>query len=168
MKKIIIGILVYLFLFISILQPIQGSLLSTHESRDNPSETVQVFLKLDTFKKHSVASSQEPWLLPIPGKQESVSPCSVSSNGSGSLIPMFLFPRPRLVTLWVAYSGTTFAINPKTLKGFNASGYHIGLAVGFIGVGFTYRSSKVSHYVVVGRALKVKLYGENVSAYPPQ
>jgi len=173
MKKIFLEILVCLFLFTSgVLPTIEGSLLGMHESgvvsTDIQPDIVQAFLKLNTFKKCTAASSQTSCLLTFPGKQENVSHCSISSNGSGILIPMFLFPRPRLITLWVANSGTTFAINLDTLKGFNASGHHIGLAVGFIGIGFTYGSSKMSHYIVVGRAYKVKLYGENISAYPPQ
>lgn len=173
MKKIFIGNLVCLFLFIAtFLPPIEGSLLVMYESgglsKNIQPDMAQAFLKLNTLKKPTASSSQTPCLLPFPKKQESVSHCSISGNGSGVLIPMFLFPRPRLVTLWVANLGTTFAINNATQKGFKASGYHIGLAVGFIGIGFTYGSSKMSHYIVVGRAYKVMLYGENISAYPPQ
>jgi len=119
------------------------------------------------FQENSTASSQTSCLLSVYGNQGTVLNCSISGNGSGLLIPMFLFPRPRIATFWIATSGTTFAVNLDTMKGFNATGPHLGIALGFIGIGISFISPGASHYVVVGHALKALLFGKNVSAYPP-
>lgn len=136
-------------------------------STDAITDVLQALSTQKKFQDCTIATNQRSCSVPIPGNKGTVSHCSISSNGTGILIPAFLFPRPRIATLWVATSGTTIAVNLDTLKGFNASGSHIGLAIGFIGIGFSFQSPKMSHYVVVGHAYMVKLYGENISANPP-
>jgi hypothetical protein len=103
---------------------------------------------------------------PIPDERGTVLRCSISGNGSGVLLPTFLLPRPRLATIWIASSGTTFAVNKDTQAGYSAIGAHVGLALGFIGIGIFFRTPGVSHYVVVGYALWALLSGDNVMTFP--
>jgi hypothetical protein len=136
-------------------------------SKDAMAKVIHSLSIPKNFQENSTASSQASCLLSVYGNQGTVLNCSISSNGSGLLIPMFLFPRPRIATFWIATSGTTFAVNIDTMKGFNATGPHLGVALGFIGIGISFISPGASHYVVVGHALKALLFGKNVSPYPP-
>jgi hypothetical protein len=100
-------------------------------------------------------------------QREKVFQASITSSGAGLLVPMFPAPRPRIITLWRADSGKTLATNYATKFGYNATGPHLGIALGFIGVGFSSRIPNQSRYVLVGGALLVLLYGDNITEIVP-
>jgi hypothetical protein len=103
----------------------------------------------------------------VKGNRATVSFCSIGSEGSGLLEPMFLLPRPRLVTFWIATSGATSVANLLTAKGVYATGKHLGVAFGFIGIGGCFAFPGAVLYIIVGYALLASVVGDNIQLYPP-
>jgi hypothetical protein len=136
-------------------------------SKNALDDVIHLFSDLKNFQECTPASSLFSRSLSFSGNRGTVLRCSISSNGSGLLIPAFLFPRPRIATFWIANSGTTFETNIDTKTGFNASGPHLGLALGFIGIGISIMVPGVSHFVIVGYAYIGLLFGKNIDVYPP-
>jgi hypothetical protein len=136
-----------------------------------PDEAVRNLLNAfsaPTAPRHRVAMSRfSHWWLPDYQKQEKVFRASITSTGAGILIPMALTPRPRLTTIWRADSGKTLAIDWVTKYGYNATGPHLGVALGFIGVGFSSRIPNESRYVLVGGALLTVLFGDTITQIVP-
>jgi hypothetical protein len=116
---------------------------------------------------HAAASKFAFLSLPRYEQREKVFRASITSTGAGILVPMLLSPRPRLTTIWRADSGKTLATNWITKAGYNATGPHLGIALGFIGVGFSSRVPNESRYVLVGDALMTVLFGDTITAITP-
>ena len=114
-----------------------------------------------TFERFS------PGSLPRYQQRETVFKASITSSGSGLMVPMFLAPRPRLITIWRADTGKTLATNYITKYGYNATGPHLGIALGFIGVGFSSRVPNETRYVMVGGALMTVLFGDTITQIVP-
>jgi hypothetical protein len=91
--------------------------------------------------------------------------CSMSSSGSGVLVPLFLLPRPRLVMLWLG-NGVTVAANLLTGRGYVSQGGQIGLTAGFMGIGLSYALPGYTLYACIGYALLVSTVAESVQYYP--
>ena len=65
--------------------------------------------------------------------------CSIAGSGKGLIFTPLIFPRPRLITLWSAYSSAiSIATNLYTGHGFVASGGQTGIALGFWGIGLSF------------------------------
>ena len=103
----------------------------------------------------------------LTGNRAVVTFCSIGSEGSGLLTPMFLLPRPRLATFWIVTAGATSAANLLTTKGFYATGKHLGIALGFVGIGGCFAFPGAALYVIVGYALMASVVGDNIQMYPP-
>ncbi len=137
----------------------------------------------DQWKDQLLNALNQHWALPIDAvtsivrcsslslsryeQRKTVFRASITSSGSGLLVPMFLAPRPRLITIWKADSGKTLATNYITKSGYNATGPHLGVAVGFIGVGFSSRVASNRQYVMVGGALIAVLFGDSITPIVP-
>ena len=118
-------------------------------------------------RDHGVKSRFASVSLPRYEQRVSVFRASITSTGAGILVPMFLTPRPRLITIWRADPGKTLATNYITKLGYNATGPHLGIALGFIGVGFSSRIPNESRYLLVGGALMTVLFGDTITKIVP-
>jgi len=97
--------------------------------------------------------------------------CSVSSAGSGMLMPLFMLPRPRAVAIWVSspsyYGGITSVANMFTGRGFLAGGMQRGLLLGFMGIGLTYAVPGYTVYGFIGYSLFAGVNAEYMEFLPP-
>ncbi len=116
--------------------------------------------------------------LPIPrapGKASEML-CNYVSTGTGSALPIIIFPRlvpilltpiPRLFVRWSTYEGITSCGGLRSGKGFIASGAQRGIALGFWGIGFSIFIPPVKAYGLFGYALYASVNAENISFWPP-
>ena len=94
--------------------------------------------------------------------------CSVSSAGSGLVMPLFMLPRPRAVGFWFSYDySVTSVANLFTGRGFVAGGVQGGLLFGFMGIGLTYAVPGVTLYGFIGYSLFAGVTAEYMEFYPP-
>jgi hypothetical protein len=95
--------------------------------------------------------------------------CSVSSAGSGILMPLFMLPRPRAVAMWFSssYYGVTSVANLFTGKGFLAGGAQGGFLLGFMGIGLTYAIPGYTVYGFIGYSLFAGVTAEYMEFLPP-
>jgi len=101
--------------------------------------------------------------------------CNFISIGSGTTGPLFVFPRlvpillfpiPRLFFMWSAEEGFTSCGGLIRMLGFIATGKQQGIALGFWGVGFSVFLPPVMAYGVVGYTLFVSVTAEDFIGYP--
>jgi len=64
--------------------------------------------------------------------------CTITSEGLGKIMPLFMLPRPRAGAFWSASDAITSVANIPTGIGFFASGTQGGILLGFLGIGLTY------------------------------
>jgi hypothetical protein len=94
--------------------------------------------------------------------------CSVSSAGSGLVMPLFMLPRPRAVGFWFSYDySVTSVANLFTGRGFLSGGVQSGLLLGFMGVGLSYSVPGATLYGFIGYSLFVGVTAELMEFYPP-
>jgi hypothetical protein len=93
--------------------------------------------------------------------------CSMGSGGRGSVLPLFLLPRPRGIAVWSATEGVTVAAELLSSSGFGAEGAQSGLVLGFIGVGLTFAYPGEMVYGFFGYALFTSVSADNIVFYPP-
>jgi len=79
--------------------------------------------------------------------------CTITSAGSGKMMPLFMLPRPRAVAFWFASDAVTSVANLFTGIGFFASGIQSGLLLGFMGIGLTYAIPGVTLYGFIGYSI---------------
>jgi hypothetical protein len=130
-------------------------------------DLLNAFSMLSGARDHAAIARFASVSLPRYEQRETVFRASITSTGAGILVPMFLSPRPRLITIWRADSGKTLATNYITKFGYNATGPHLGIALGFIGVGFSSRVPNESRYLLVGGALMTVLFGDTITEIVP-
>lgn len=101
--------------------------------------------------------------------------CNFISFGSGStgpffvfprLVPILLFPIPRLLFMWSAEEGFTSCGGLIRMLGFIATGKQDGIALGFWGVGFSVFLPPTMVYGVFGYTLFVSVSAEDFIGYP--
>jgi hypothetical protein len=101
--------------------------------------------------------------------------CNFISLGSGStgpffvfprLVPILLFPIPRLLITWSADEGFTSCGGLLRMLGFVAIGEQRGIALGFWGIGFSVFLPPVSAYGVFGYTGLVATTAEDFIGYP--
>ena len=92
--------------------------------------------------------------------------CSVGGGGSGTLLPLFLLPRPRIAMVWLG-NGLTTATSLLTTRGYVAEGAQTGFTLGFMGIGLTYAVPGYMLYGFIGYALLASTTAEYVEFYPP-
>jgi len=88
--------------------------------------------------------------------------CSISSAGSGTTLPLFLTPRPRVVALWTADNSFTTVGELLQSKGFFAYGAQTGSMLGFTGLGITFSFPGESIYGFIGYALFTSVTAEEI------
>jgi hypothetical protein len=136
-----------------------------------PDEAVRTLLSAFSTstapREHAAMSRFSHGWFPVYEKREKVVRASITSTGAGILIPMAVSPRPHLTTIWRADSGKTLAIDWVTKYGYNATGPHLGVAFGFVGVGFSSRIPNESRYVLVGGSLLTVLFGDTITQIVP-
>lgn len=97
--------------------------------------------------------------------------CSVTSGGTGIILPLILLPRPRMGLSWLGqgvYDAAVTGVGSLFLaKGFTALGEQTGIALGFMGVGLTYGSPIGPIYGFAGYALFVTVNAEYIETFPP-
>lgn len=101
--------------------------------------------------------------------------CNFISVGSGTtgpfvvfprLVPILMFPIPRLFIMWSAEEGITSCGGLLRMLGFIAAGKQNGIALGFWGIGFSVFLPPVSAYGVFGYTLLVSVSAEEFIGYP--
>jgi hypothetical protein len=95
--------------------------------------------------------------------------CSMGSGGQGSVLPLFLLPRPRGIAVWSATDGVTAVaelLSPVG-AGFGAEGAQSGLVLGFIGLGLTFAYPGEMVYGFFGYALFTSVSADNIVFFPP-
>jgi hypothetical protein len=93
--------------------------------------------------------------------------CSVGSQGVGSDLPPIMIPRPRILCLWAGFSDSaTSIISFLPFGAITITGYQVGLAVGFIGIGAGFAFPTSPAYALYGYALMIRASGENVVQFP--
>ncbi len=124
-----------------------------------------------------IKNSNKP-ILPIPRAPGIASEtfCNYVSTGTGSALPIIIFPRlvpilltpiPRLFVRWSTYEGVTSCGGLRSGRGFIASGAQRGIALGFWGIGFSIFIPPVKAYGLFGYALYASVNAENISFWPP-
>jgi hypothetical protein len=101
--------------------------------------------------------------------------CNFISFGSGStgpfiifprLVPILLFPIPRLFFMWSADEGLTSCGGFLRMRGFIAQGKQDGIALGFWGIGFSVFLPPVNAYGLFGYSLFASVAAEEFIGYP--
>lgn len=101
--------------------------------------------------------------------------CNFISFGSGStgpfiifprLVPILLFPIPRLFFMWSAEEGFTSCGGFLRMRGFIALGKQDGIALGFWGIGFSVFLPPVNAYGLFGYSLFASVAAEDFFGYP--
>ncbi len=93
--------------------------------------------------------------------------CSVGSAGVGSELPPIMIPRPRLVCLWAGFGdSSTSIISFYPVGAATITGYQVGWAVGFIGIGVGFAFPTSPSYVLYGYALVIHMSGEHIEEFP--
>jgi len=93
--------------------------------------------------------------------------CSIGSQGVGSELPPIMIPRPRIVCMWAGFSNSaTSVISFVPFGAATITGYQVGLAVGFIGIGAGFAFPTSPAYALYGYAVMVRVSGENVVEFP--
>ena len=101
--------------------------------------------------------------------------CNFISVGSGTTGPLFVFPRlvpillfpiPRLFFMWSADEAFTSCGGFIRMLGFIAMGKQQGIALGFWGIGFSVFLPPVMAYGVFGYTLFVSVTAEDFIGYP--
>lgn len=101
--------------------------------------------------------------------------CNFISFGSGTTGPLFVFPRlvpillfpiPRLFFMWSADEAFTSCGGFLRMLGFIATGKQQGIALGFWGIGFSVFLPPVMAYGVFGYTLFVSVTAEDFIGYP--
>ncbi len=102
--------------------------------------------------------------------------CNFASAGSGSALPVIMFPRlipiictpiPRVFMRWSAYEGVTTCGGMLSRTGFIAYGQQQGFALGFWGIGFSIFLPPFMQYALFGYALFASVNAENFELWPP-
>jgi hypothetical protein len=138
----------------------------------NDLSTDEIMSRLVPIKsKHT---SNQPF--PAPSGTASETFCNFASTGSGSALPIIIFPRlipilltpiPRLFVRWSTYEGVTSCGGLRSGKGFIATGAQRGTALGFWGIGFSIFLPPVKVYGLLGYALYASVNAENITDWPP-
>jgi hypothetical protein len=143
--------------------------------RNFVSRILSVFSNLQQFFKmrFGKTSSQDIIRDVLPTTQYSQTAsaifCSMGSGGRGSVLPLFLLPRPRGIAVWSATEGVTAVaelLSPVG-AGFGAEGAQSGLALGFIGLGLTFAFPGNIVYGFFGYALFTSVSADNIVFFPP-
>ena len=93
--------------------------------------------------------------------------CSVGSQGVGSELPPIMIPRPRIVCMWAGFSDSaTSVISFWPFGAATITGYQVGLAVGFIGIGAGFAFPSSPAYALYGYALLIRVSGEHIEEFP--
>jgi len=93
--------------------------------------------------------------------------CSVGSQGVGSELPPIMIPRPRIICLWAGFSDSaTSIISFWPVGAATITGYQVGLAVGFIGIGAGFAFPSSPAYALYGYAVMIRVSGENIVEFP--
>jgi len=101
--------------------------------------------------------------------------CNFISFGSGStgpfivfprLVPILLFPIPRLFFMWSAEEGLTSCGGFLRMRGFIALGKQEGIALGFWGIGFSVFLPPVNVYGLFGYTLFASVAAEEFIGFP--
>ncbi len=92
---------------------------------------------------------------------------SIVGGGIGIPLPLFLLPRPRGIALWSAYLGVSNVGNINTGRGFIAKGHQLGVALGFLGVGFTFSISGETLFGFIGYSVFTYVSAETIDWYVP-
>lgn len=155
-----------------------NSLISNKSSNDDIS---QMQTEIIDFAKKKALLPQNFKLLKDPPKQ--YEPlfrlhqlvCNFISFGSGStgpfiifprLVPILLFPIPRLFFMWSAEEGFTSCGGFLRMRGFIALGKQDGIALGFWGIGFSVFLPPVNAYGLFGYSLFASVAAEEFFGYP--
>jgi hypothetical protein len=93
--------------------------------------------------------------------------CSVGSQGIGSELPPIMIPRPRIVCMWAGFSDSaTSVISFWPFGAATITGYQVGLAAGFIGIGAGFAFPSSPAYALYGYALIIRVSGEHIEEFP--
>jgi hypothetical protein len=93
--------------------------------------------------------------------------CSVGSEGVGSELPPIMLPRPRIVCLWAGFSdSSTSIISFYPIGAATITGYQVGWAIGFIGIGVGFAFPTSPSYVMYGYAVVIHMSGEHIEEFP--
>jgi hypothetical protein len=102
--------------------------------------------------------------------------CNYVSTGSGSALPVIVFPRlipilltpiPRLYLGWSASDGITSCGNLIGQTGFIATGPQKGTLLGFWGIGFSIFLPPFMNYGLFGYAFFASVSADNIRFFPP-
>jgi len=93
--------------------------------------------------------------------------CSIGSQGVGSDLPPIMIPRPRIICMWAGFcDSATSVISFVPFGAATITGYQVGLAIGFIGIGAGFAFPTSPAYALYGYAVMVRVSGENVVEFP--
>jgi hypothetical protein len=134
--------------------------------------TDEIMLRLNPIRSKQI--SNQPF--PSPSGTASELFCNFASTGSGSALPIIIFPRlipilltpiPRLFVRWSTFEGVTSCGGLRSGKGFIATGTQRGTALGFWGIGFSIFLPPIKVYGLLGYALYASVNAENITDWPP-
>jgi hypothetical protein len=143
-----------------------------HHLLPNDLSTDEIMSRLTPIK------NKQPNNQPFPSPSGTASElfCNFASTGTGSSLPIIIFPRlipilltpiPRLFVRWSTYEGVTSCGGLRSGKGFIATGAQRGTALGFWGIGFSIFLPPVKVYGLLGYALYASVNAENITDWPP-
>ena len=95
--------------------------------------------------------------------------CVIISSGLGVTLPIIVLPRPRVGFLWLADTQWSETLVGEFLipDGFWARGSQVGIALGFIGLGFTLYQEGVVFYDFIGYAVYTRVIADEIEDLRP-
>ena len=91
--------------------------------------------------------------------------CNIAGGGSGIVLPFFIIPRPRAITVWGAAAASTATGSLLTGKSYVAIGNQQGICLGFTGIGLTLVFAGFMFYAILGYALFTSVQAQEIERY---
>jgi hypothetical protein len=88
--------------------------------------------------------------------------CAVSSAGAGTMMPLFMLPRPRFIGFWFSSDAVSSVANLFTGQGFLAGGAQGGLLFGFLGIGLSYAVPGATLYAFMGYCIFTSMFADYI------
>ena len=88
--------------------------------------------------------------------------CTISSAGAGTMMPLFMLPRPRVIGIWFSSDAITAVANLFIGIGYLAGGAQGGLLFGFLGIGLSYAVPGATLYGFIGYCIFTSMFADDI------
>ena len=88
--------------------------------------------------------------------------CTISSAGAGTMMPLFMLPRPRVIGLWFSSDAISSVANLFAGQGFLAGGAQGGFLLGFLGIGLSFAVPGTILFGIMGYCIFISMFADYI------